>query len=254
MEKDVSRLDFACFSVTGKVRSRNEDNIVFFGKCLPEEHGDMEEVLFESIPPSKNAMAAVFDGLGGEQAGEKASFIAAIKLLCIGETYDINEAGSGKIVRMLNAAVCKERKNGGYKQIGTTMSLIVYGNGLIKAVNVGDSPIYLFRNGRLQMLSVSHTVQRERLPNGERKKALVQFLGIEEEEFLLDPHICSVEIQRGDMVLVCSDGLTDMLEEREIAGFLSQRDPLKEVVEGLVGAANDKGGVDNITACVMKAL
>ena len=252
MNKEIRNLEFACLSITGQVRSHNEDNISFFGKCLPEEHGDMKEVFYETVSAENRAEVAVFDGMGGEQAGEKASFIAAINMLRFNDIETHYKDKLIGIVRFLNKIVCREKKLGGYKQIGTTMSVLMYGNGIVTTLNVGDSPIFLYRKGCLEMLSVLHREKREFLKNGERKTVLTQFLGIDEEDFLIEPHISATEIISDDIFLICSDGLTDMLDENEIADILHTEKEIKNCVKKLVSTANERGGHDNITVCAMK--
>jgi len=114
---------------------------------------------------------------------------------------------------------------------------------------VGDSPAYFFREGRLSLISVPHTNYRLLELQGAKgmKPSLTQFLGLDEEDVLIEPHIQRGVLQKGDRILLCSDGLTDMIKDEEIESIMKRRADAGQCVRILLEEALHKGGRDNIT-------
>ena len=247
-----TKIECACFSITGSFRRHNEDNILFFRRCLKEEHGDMQNVLYDSISSQNHAFFAVFDGMGGEQAGEKASYVAALKAHEYEDVNEWDEASLNDMIKKLNQEVCNERIKGRYSTIGTTVALMIYSDGELYSVNVGDSPVIMMRNDKAEVLSKPHSEEKRIFPNGNRQKVLTQFLGIDEEEFVIEPHISKKAVNKGDFFLACSDGLTDALNIEEIEDILSKNNSVVDAVRKLVETADKISGKDNITACLMQ--
>ena len=235
------KVKLACYSAAGKVRTHNEDNVSFFGTCLPEEHVDMEDVLVKTMPGDGSFTVAVFDGMGGEQAGEVASRAAAEELKKHEALRDIDEQKLTELISGINAAVCAEKYKGGYRQIGTTVAMLAFDGGTVWAVNVGDSPVFLLRGGRMREISTSHTRDMG------KRRVLTQCLGIDEEEFLVEPYIEQTRLEAGDKWLICSDGLTDMVSEEAIAEILSSTENAATKADLLIRKAMEGGGRDNIT-------
>ena len=111
--------------------------------------------------------------------------------------------------------------------------------------NLGDSPVDLFSDHSLIQLSVHQTNEallRERGITG-RKPGLTQFLGIEEEDYIIEPQISSTELQAGDLFLLCSDGLTDMCTEEEITEILSKGEDTAQMTAGHTDVGRGEGCV-----------
>ena len=119
--------------------------------------------------------------------------------------------------------------------------------------NMGDSKCYLYRDGVLAQMSEDHTDEAEMQKIGitGRKPMLTQYFGIDPNEMVLEPHIQSGYILSGDQLLICSDGLTDMVPEEEIKAILETSADPSLAVNKLVNAALDGGGKDNITVIVI---
>ena len=239
-------VECACYSVTGKVRSHNEDNIYFLGKCLPEKHGDMEAIIEEMVFLEDVDFLAVFDGMGGEQAGEKASYTAAGALKKNDNKEVPDRDMLQQLVKKMNLAVCNEKNAGLYTRIGTTLAMLVFYKEAVWTVNVGDSPIFRLRDNVLTQVSDLHVEQEG------KRKVLSQCLGIEEEEFIIEPCIKQFDLCEGDMFLACSDGLTDMLSLNEIHEVLSRQDKVGNTVKELINRALANGGKDNITVILAR--
>ena len=243
------RVAMVCTSNTGKIRAHNEDNFSFAGQYMPEEHQSLEEPLSTEISIDDHPATALFDGMGGESAGEKASYIAARYFTenAQGESWNYNSLSS--LIAEMNQAVCNEKNAGKYDRIGTTVSIVSFSGTHMICANLGDSPIYLFRNQILVLLSELHTNEELLKEQGiyDRKPGLTQFLGIDREDYAIEPSISSTEIKDGDLFLICSDGLTDMCSDEEIATILGSDMSLKSKAELLVKAALENGGKDNVT-------
>lgn len=247
-------LDAACGCNTGKVRRNNEDNFFFDGKCLEQDNQGMRNTACFSDTLKNGLCVAVFDGMGGEHYGEVAAFTAARQMQAIDRTFSdffISERKHLlKLTAQLNAAIVEAKRELCVERCGCTMAALYFSSGYVYSCNVGDSRVYRLRDGVFQQLSVDH-VEKDR--EGRRGKApLTQHLGIEPEEFLVEPYIAKGKIDKGDVYLVCSDGLTDMLTNVEICDILlSEREP-SDCVERLIQSALDKGGRDNVTVIVCR--
>jgi protein phosphatase len=121
---------------------------------------------------------------------------------------------------------------------------------------LGDSRAYRYRQGEFMQLSVDHTdaaVIKERgITN--RRPRLTQYLGIDQQELILEPAISKGEIHKGDWYLLCSDGVTDMLSNFEIADIIHRAKNAEQCVTQIINAALEKGGRDNITAIVCRII
>ena len=131
-------------------------------------------------------------------------------------------------------------------------------DGILYAANVGDSRLYLCRNGSLRQVTRDHSFVEEMVALGqmqrnsrdylEKKNIITRALGTQRRvraDFFEEP------LLPGDRILLCSDGLSNMVPEEQMLGYLSAREPLSRIVEQLVEAANQNGGKDNIAAVVV---
>lgn len=247
-------IEAACGCHMGKIRKNNEDNFYFAGKYLDSNNVGLEEPLSCVESLKYGFSIAVFDGMGGENFGEIASFTAAremrrmkrtIKELLVPDEKYLN----GQLFR-LNDAVVLAKKELCTDRMGTTMVGLYFSMGYVYVSNIGDSRAYRLRDNELLQLSQDHVLKR---PGREGKKApLTQHLGIDPEDMLIEPYITRVKLQRGDMYLLCSDGLTDMLTDYEIFDIMQNSEDTVTCVNRLMETALLHGGRDNITAVVCK--
>jgi len=246
------RLNFACGCSTGKKRKNNEDNLFFNGKCLAVENSGLEQVLFWTGVARPGLICAIFDGMGGEAFGEVASHAAAYKLQSIAKKQSFflssGEKVMSRIADELNRAVYAAKQKLCTEHMGTTMVALLYTSRHIFFCNIGDSRAYLLRDGVLQQLSFDHVATR---PGQNNEKApLIQYLGMDPEEVEVEPFIVKNTIKKGDLYLICSDGLTDMLSDLEISDIMLSSDDESSCVQRLVDAALEQGGRDNISVIV----
>lgn len=249
-------LQAACGCHTGKVRKNNEDNFYFDGVCLEQENSGQVKPLCYEHPLRKKQHFAVFDGMGGENFGEMASFAAARQLKRterkLVHLFAPKEEYLEKLTQQLNAAVVDAQKEMCTERMGTTMVSLCFSGDVVYVCNVGDSRAYRLRDGALEQLSVDHVEKR---PGRENKKApLTQHLGFGDEEIQIEPYVAKEQIKQGDLYLLCSDGLTDMLTNLEISDIMLNCTDAESCVEALIQSALEHGGRDNITVIVCRLI
>ena len=252
-------IDAACGSDIGRIRTNNEDNFYFNGVFLPQDNiGQRPSLTFSGCRPADECMA-IFDGMGGGEHGEAASFAAAECLcgLLRGERGDEEmESCLERLTERTNQAVFDKSEALGASHMGTTQAILLFHGSRVYACNVGDSRIFGLRGGRLLQISRDHTDEeymRERGITGRRAR-LTQHLGMDPAAICLEPHITQGNLQTGDTYLICSDGLTDMVEPEQIRRILSGNSRASDCVDRLIGAALDGGGRDNVTVIVIRIL
>lgn len=216
----------------------------------------------------------VADGMGGHQAGEVASKLVVESIRDymkrfqngteVEELEDLDEALSKEANRILAGIqlsnrvvheIAKSQEN--YQGMGSTVSVLYFNDQTLIAANVGDSPIYLIHKGKIELLSVPHTVLAEHSaidPEGaknlgnEYKHMLTRAMGTEQT---VKANICEIPIFRDDVLVISSDGLSDLVTPEEVLEVVTGNETPK-ACESLVDLANSRGGTDNITVIVTK--
>lgn len=249
----LRHIQAACGCHIGKLRKNNEDNYVFDGKCLSEDHNEPISTLSMDGFLRNGTQAAVFDGMGGENFGELASWAAAREMTGIKmrlADYLAPEKYVNELTQRLHRAVVAAQQQMHTEYMGTTMvSLHLIGSHAY-VCNVGDSRGYCLRNKVLTQLSHDHVANRPLRPG--RKAPLTQHLGYGGGEIQLEPHVKKIAIRQGDLYLLCSDGLTDLLHESEITDILCAGYSAVDCVDKLIQAAMEHGGRDNITVMIYR--
>lgn len=247
-------LEAACCCHMGKIRKNNEDNFLFDRKCLKEINDGlpipavMETVLRGDLP------LAVFDGMGGANNGEAASYTAAVSLYGIKKNLSDYLIPENKYLQNVccevNEAVVAREEELCTEYMGSTVVMFYFTRRSVYACNLGDSRAYLLRKGEFRQLSEDHVESRE--GSKKKKQPLTQYLGISPELYRLEPCVVRETLQDGDQYLLCSDGLTDMLSDSEIAEILANTEYIDTCAKMLVQSALDHGGRDNITVIVCR--
>lgn len=242
-------LEAACHSNIGKRRYNNEDNFFFDGTCMEEDNRGTHNPLLMDQPLKQGLCLAVFDGMGGENYGEKASFAAARQMMVYDQKskdfYISEKTYLQKMVTQLNAAVVSRAQELLTSRMGTTIAALYFTPRNVYCCNVGDSRVFRLRSDVFTQLSEDHISQR---PMGTGRKApLTQHLGMDPQEVLVVPHISKGELLSGDYYLICSDGLTDMVDNAAIMDIILKNVDIYDATLELVNAAMEKGGKDNIT-------
>ena len=243
----------------GALRQTNQDNL-FINGVWRKDINNHEAISFSRV--AEGGIYAVCDGMGGERYGEEASLIAAQALAGV-EPEDFFAAGTEHLSKM-NQSICRLMRER-CSRIGTTFVGLTVWQEQGRIINIGDSRAYLLRSGRLVKLSRDHTQAQRLLDLGlitpeqaathpDRHK-LTQHLGIFPEEMVIEPYLYDLPaLYRMDLFLLCSDGLTDMLSDREIARILMENTRLKVKADILYQAAIRQGGKDNITVLLVQVL
>jgi protein phosphatase len=224
----------------GRKRRRNEDSLV----CDPP-------------------LFAVADGMGGAQAGELASSLAAAALRERGEGED--DGGAGRVDELIQEANRRVHQRAlddeSASGMGTTMTVALFGgDGSVAIGHVGDSRAYLLRAGRLDQLTEDHSLVAELVRRGElspeeaevhpQRSVITRALGTDPD---VDVDTFTVEAADGDVFLLCSDGLTTMVDAETITALVERdRDDLGAAARALIAEANARGGDDNITAVLFE--
>jgi len=240
----------ACACHIGKLRPKNEDNFYFGGKVLPLDNSGSPLVISLRKSLADPVCFGVFDGMGGEKHGEQAAYIAAQTLR---EKIHNPAASPGELLvsvcKVANEKICALSTEYGGARIGTTAAILFLHGDRLWVCNIGDSRVYRCKDGVLTQLSQDHT---DALYGAAQKRSpmLTQHLGISPREMLIEPYIAQEEIRAGDRYLVCSDGLTDMLTDDEIARCMSEHADAIDCTSSLIKQSLQRGGRDNITVVV----
>ena len=251
MDKPSFTVEFGYLTDKGSQRNNNEDSV---------------------LVSQKLGLAAVADGMGGHNAGELASSLA-VKTLC--ETLASINGGRLSVDKRapgLSAAANKlrfamfransviyetSRREAKSKGMGTTLSAILIEDGSAALAHVGDSRIYLLREGALAQLTTDHSLVMEQLSKGlitkeeaetsTMQNILTRAIGIHRS---MEPDAADVAVRGGDKLLLCSDGLFKAVKEEDIKRILSRRRSPGRLCRELVSKAIANGGPDNVTVAV----
>lgn len=248
----------------GSIRKKNEDN--FFINGIYKERKESNFSYDGLFLQKETSVIGLFDGMGGLENGDKASYIAVKVLNKYFEYIKKNKSvfNSDFVLRKINKRICREI-NQSSEKMGSTAVLLFCEDSQIRISNIGDSRAYLYRGGVFRQISVDHTEQSSMLRMQEQlgieriidipssKNTLTQHLGIQEDEFILEPADSEViRVQKKDIYLLCSDGLTGMLQDTEISDVLSCDIDLQNKKKILIEKAMQAGGKDNITVILIE--
>jgi PPM family protein phosphatase len=257
------RIHYAAKTDVGMKRDNNEDNFLVF--------------------PEQNVFA-VFDGMGGHAAGEVASAIAANEVKEFftytakdedatwpfkaerDKNYDENRTLTA--IKLANQRIIEQsEQDGAKKNMGTTAVMVHFvernGKGAAKAVvaHVGDSRVYLFRDGRLQRITIDHSLVEEYLRLGKitaeqaktfpQKNIILRALG---QQKIVDVEVNELAPQPGDVFMLCSDGLSGMVADDMMQAILQKSNGLDAAAKKLIDTANANGGIDNVTVVLAQYL
>lgn len=224
-----SRTDVGC------VRDHNEDSLVV-------------------APP----LFAVADGMGGHAAGEVASEIA-VNVLAELAPKDLDGAALEHAVEEANHEIIRAARDGrGREGMGTTLTACMLENERLVIAQVGDSRAYLLHHGKLQQLTRDHSLMADMIEAGQLTEAearvhpnrsvITRAIGSDPH---MQPDIYELNVETGDRILLCSDGICTMIEDPQIEHVMGHSRTAQECADNLVAAALEAGGFDNATAVVV---
>jgi protein phosphatase len=250
-------LEVAASTDPGMVRSHNEDSI--------------------ATDPA-NGLVVLADGMGGYNAGEVASGMATAvitndmrHILTKVQPYQIDPETRNVVawrlvhnqVMKANASIYQaSQSQPQYAGMGTTLLVCLFYDNKVMVAHIGDSRLYLLRGGKFKQVTRDHSLLQEQIDSGlitleqakhaQHKNLVTRALGIEPS---VDPEIHEYQVRRGDLFLLCSDGLCDMVEDEDISLTMQALGAnLKLAAQQLVQMANDNGGKDNVSVILVRVL
>jgi protein phosphatase len=249
------RVRFAGETNVGMKRTHNEDNLFL---------------------PSDERLAIVADGMGGHASGEIASQMAVETVveffkstqedteitwpfkLDRGYRYDVNRLITG--IKLANVKIFEAaQREPQYRGMGTTIVAALFLDDQVLIAHVGDSRLYRVRDGEIQQITEDHSLlndyikmkklSADEIANFPHKNVIVRALGMKET---VQVDVYNEAPRMGDVYLLCSDGLSGMIEDAKIHDLVHHEPDLDKATEKLIGAANAAGGVDNITVVMAR--
>jgi protein phosphatase len=236
-------LEISYLTHKGMVRKSNEDSLF------------VEEQL---------GLFMVADGMGGHNAGEVASAMAVTEISeLVRADMDLGK-NSETLMREAflaahEAVLAHSRSDDSLNDMGTTVVAVILSNGRITVGHVGDSRAYEIHEGRIKKLTHDHSfiadwIRDELINHAEARThdarhGLTMALGVDDD---VEPEIKSFPWLATSCILLCSDGLTDMMDDEEILSVVENASSLKAACQELVATANEKGGQDNITVVLVR--
>ncbi len=255
-------IKFSVRSDMGRIRTNNEDN--FYCNGIFMTVSERERPFFLNGEAKTPCVFAVCDGMGGEDCGELASLTAvetlaqsAGKILCDNKAvFDFVKDANANLV-----AIMKQQNI----RMGTTLALAVINEDSFTLYNIGDSRIYRFESEHQRLLRVTddHSLAEDKVRMGiitpaqaekdRDRHVLTRYLGIDDEEFSFSPDVYGpFSFNENKKILLCSDGLTDMLSYGEISEIMGMDIDVSEISDNLLKTALDNGGKDNVTCIVIE--
>ncbi|HJV68890.1 Stp1/IreP family PP2C-type Ser/Thr phosphatase [Ideonella sp.] len=244
------QLEFFSALDTGRARSNNEDAV------------RIDERL---------ALAVLADGMGGYNAGEVASAMT-VDSVCEDiarwlaedrgprDEEEIRQALMASAQRANRAVFDASQSRAEYAGMGTTLVAALFNDDRVWVGHVGDSRAYRLRGGRLEQLSRDHSLLQEQIDAGlltpeeavysMNRNLVTRAVGVEPD---VELEVVGHDLRSGDVVLLCSDGLSDMLPDATIAQVMRASDSLELTAQALIAAANAAGGRDNISVVLVRA-
>lgn len=237
------KIDSFGYSDIGLVRRNNED-------------------VFLQLP--EHSFYALADGMGGHKAGEVAAQETVVFLSdCINKMFKTQSTLQADRIRDYLTSFIQHsndriyqlsQENTCYRGMGTTLCSMLFYDDLMIQAHVGDSRIYRFRQGQLELLTYDHTLKNKLIQQGKLEHAIetgMRYKNVLTKAIgafkMIHPDIAMTTIYPKDLYLMCSDGLSDYVTDEEISGIIDPNLPLKNQVLELIHVAKTKGSCDNIT-------
>ena len=254
----------AAESNVGNARGNNEDNVYFNGDYITPRNISRPFAIKTGEYTDVNIFA-VFDGMGRNNTGSFASLVAATRLDALADriSFDPDVTPDDAVLEYMqdtNELIRDQRRETGGVRTASTMALLIIEHGNAHVYNVGDSRVYLYRDKQLVKLTRDHVaVEGQKsvalTEEGIRHGRITKFLGMNSREGKMEPYRAKpFKVKKGDKFLVCSDGVTDQLDEDELTVCLGKRkDPFGHTNEIMALSMSDDSD-DNVSAIVVEAV
>ena len=264
--------EFGAASHMGLQRKENQDHYIVLRRTRTQQllltNAPTEQL---HLPTDETYGMAVADGMGGcsygslasqlairsawELAGRTTSWVMKVQDL---ESSELSERIEGFVYLMQQAFVDEFRANPQFGESGTTFTCAYLVSSFAVVAQIGDSPAFLWRDGTMRRMSTDHTVEQEFIRAGVSPEIAGKFshmltrcLGYNTENARPDVHF--LRLRPGDQLLLCTDGLTDMVDDARIAACLDDSPSAQAACDALVKLALDAGGKDNVTVTLARA-
>lgn len=240
----------SAISNVGCVRHQNEDMILVDSYCLRNVNY-FDEISFNN---RDRLLIALADGMGGHKSGDVASSMVLDNL-----SYYFNDLPKGLQVDEFNEAIfewlesmnniidSKSRSDERFYQMGTTLVAFAYFAGEFYWMNCGDSRIYRFHDGVLSQLSTDHSLSNL-VGSSEHSNIITNCIGGGVKMSYIDLQVCTPDVLPGDVFMLCSDGLSDMVSDTDIQSMLCKGADAVQLCNAAIAA----GGFDNVSVCVIR--
>jgi serine/threonine protein phosphatase PrpC len=249
MLDNLFRLEVAQRTDIGRKRAANEDSMT---AVVPQD---------AQVMSSKGALFVVADGMGGHSKGAEASTMTVntVRTAYYQDASDDIAAALARAVKDANIAVYREAQADAEsaKRGSTCIAAVLHGD-TVYVANVGDSRAYIVRQGQARQISEDHSWVVEQVRAGamtaeearthEKRNVITRCIGMSEA---VEVDVFTEQVQDGDILVLCTDGLSSLVDEDEMCRIVEQYGP-EESVARLIERANEQGGTDNITALVAR--
>ena len=246
---------YAAWSRKGHVRDKNQDNLYCGeGFFLEEMNNGMEEFFVGSTSPGQGSLFAVFDGMGGEKAGETAAYLAAKRMQQMDREFPalsktlFSKRFFESFCSAASAEIDDYRRKKRYSAMGTTVASVYVQRGKVTICNVGDSRVYRCSEGTFEQVSIDHTESYHFVGNA----ALTQYLGIPAEDMVIEPAVSRFPYRSGDIYLLCTDGVWNCSNETVLQERILSESNIRSKMRNLFDMVYEYGERDNATAIILE--
>lgn len=266
MKRIPVTLEIAAVSDVGQHHASNEDNFYVNGCYI--DHYKVKAERFETVDTEDVHILAVCDGMGGLKDGDVAAMMGVTTLsefsddLIEADSFDRASLITRKMVHEASERIIRRSKRN-QKPMGATFSMLTVSANYLYACNIGDSEIYHKSRYSMEQLSKPQTYVQELVDHGAItenqashsmvRNQLTKYLGMENAR-MLQPNECSGELFNGDILLICSDGISNTLATHTIYSCLNSNRPVKEIADTIIGKAIRKGCGDDMTVVVARVI
>lgn len=240
-KRKAKKIECAYLCHEGNVRKENQDHIFL---CIDDNSVICREemTLFGNGKSQTSMKCAVFDGMGGMSQGEMASLIAANVCTKNRKKWKQNEEEIKVLFQEINSEIGEYRIKNRISDMGTTGVVAIGDAEELVYGNIGDSRLYYFHKGKLQQCSIDHTMTQPYTG----KRLLMQYLGMD-SDYEIEPHLGRMKVESGSEILLCSDGLTDCLNDEEIEAVLSNYNKAEIQLKAFMDMVLKREARDNIS-------
>ena len=245
-------------SVSGKGKTHNEDQIFCQGHF--RKNGSQDDFYHGMLDTEESCIFAIFDGIGGLKYGEIASKECAEEL----NRIMLENKNRDSSVDSINSIIRINRRIAGRKEkIGSTAVIAQCCRNNLQIANIGDSRAYFQSGSKLILLTEDHTLEQQMKQIHKdygidyhekeyQKHALTQYIGVPESEFIIEPYEKKLIVNKGEQCLLCSDGLSDVIDDHQLSSVLMQEISIKEKVNMLLDMALKPEKTDNISIIIIR--